>query len=236
MKIPIKIVPERLKDTIIEIRYKADLPFEYRLGLSYKVLTDLNLRTAIPFKTHPVEIDPANFLVFDVPKNLFENEVLRLSITEDRLIFNSNGNYKGWNTYFGFIQKIFHALFEHNLISNVTWIGLRYVSEFEQIQIFEQLTWNFKYEWKGGKSKNTIFKTEWQEGTDRIIINLVNNAQREDFFYSLMDIDVNHALNVSENISESKVMDCLNRLHLREKEVFFGLMKPEFLSLLNPEY
>jgi uncharacterized protein (TIGR04255 family) len=236
MNIPEKIEPERLKDTLIEIRYKSEVPFEYRLGLCHSVLMKLNLNPSKPFNAHTIELDPSNLLMFDTPKNIFENETLRLKVSDDRLVFNSNGVYQGWSEFSRSVQHILAKLMEESLLGKFYWIGLRYVSEFENIQIFDKLIWDFQYIWQDKKNINTIFRTEWMEEQDRIIVNLLDNAQRENDYYSIMDIDVNCVLNESEIYPLESVFEHLNRLHTKEKSVFFGLMKPDFLASLNPSY
>jgi uncharacterized protein (TIGR04255 family) len=190
MNIPKKIEPERLKDTIVEVRYKSEVPFEYRLGFCHQVLKLLNVNPILPFNSRSIELDPTNFLTLDYPKNLFEDSTIRLRIKDDRLIFNTNGTYSGWRNFSQSIQNIVKKLFSEGLLGEFNWVGLRYVSEFENIQIFEKLIWGFQYDWNSVKSVNTSFRTEWLDESDHVIVNLVNNAQRESDFYSLMDNNI----------------------------------------------
>lgn len=49
-----------------------------------------------------------------------------------------------------------------------------------------------------------------------------------------MDIDV-----IRENLTITTLHELLAVVednHTKEKEIFFGMMKPEYLALLNPEY
>jgi len=236
MKIPKKIEPERLKDTIVEVRYKSEVPFEYRLGLCHRVLKLLNVNPILPFNSHSIELDPTNFLTVDYPKNLFEDSTIRLRIMDDRLIFNSNGTYCGWKDFSQSIQNIVKNLYFEGLLGEFNWVGLRYVSEFEKIQVFEKLIWGFQYDWHSVKSVNTSFRTEWLDESDHVIVNLVNNAQRESDFYSLVDIDINYAIGLQPSTPVETLFEHIERLHDKEKTVFFGLMKPDFLESLNPIY
>jgi len=236
MNIPKKIDPERLKDTIVEIRFKSEVPFEYRLGFCYEVLKSMGVIPMPPFNAHSIELDPANFFTLDYPKNLFEDDAIRLRITDDRLIFNTNGRYCGWKDFGQSIQNIVKKLFSEGLLGEFNWVGLRYVSEFEKIQIFEKLIWDFQFDWQGVKSINTTFRTEWVDESDHVIVNLVNNVQRESDFYSLMDIDINYAIELQSSTPVETLFEHIERLHVKEKTVFFGLMKPAFLELLNPIY
>jgi uncharacterized protein (TIGR04255 family) len=232
MVLPLKIEPERLKDTLIEIRYQSEQIFEYRLGLFHKVLTEHGLTPSFPFNAHSLELNPT----VDSPINIFKNDVLRFSVYNDRLVFNSNNTYQGWAVYGSQVKKLIELLLENNLLGNIHWIGLRYVSEFANIQIFDQLIWNFQYQWSDETAAvNTIFRTEWLDGNLRIIVNLVNNAVREEQRYSLMDVDVNLAMHI-ESLTLLQLNEYLDGFHAKEKEIFFGLMKPDFLTSLNPTY
>lgn len=234
-KLPIKINPERLKDTLVEIRYQSDIPFEYRLGLCHKVLMENGFRIFEPISPNPADTDILNFFLVKPQRNVFADDTARFYFEEDKIVFNSNGTYQGWAKLSGTIRRCIEILFKEGLAGPIRRIGLRYVSEFDSIQIFDQLKWKFEYSWKQQASINTSFRTEWIDDDDRIIVNLLNNVQREEDAFSLMDIDVNHTLNeVTSDISV--IFDLLNRLHEKEKQVFFGLMKNEFLESLNPTY
>ena len=41
MQIPKSIDPDFLKDTIVEIRYLSDLPYEVLIGIAYKILKNI---------------------------------------------------------------------------------------------------------------------------------------------------------------------------------------------------
>lgn len=233
MDLPKKITPERLKDTIVEFRYRSDIPFDYLHGLIYEALKP-DLEPASNFNTKDVVIDPSNLFVFGHRNDIFENQLLRLQVAEDRLIFNSNGEYQGWNRYWGGIRQVLAHLSPKNWLDHIYWVGLRYVSEFPDVQIFDQLIWKFEYKWGEAASFNTTFRTEWMDQEDRMTVNLVNNAQREGQPFSLMAVDVNH--NFTRGVHVGQALEVLERLHRKEKSIFFGIMRPDFLTSLNPSY
>jgi uncharacterized protein (TIGR04255 family) len=49
----------------------------------------------------------------------------------------------------------------------------------------------------------------------------------------LIDIDVSLD---KEHLQNSTITEALDSAHTIEKELFFGLLQPEFLNTLNPEY
>jgi uncharacterized protein (TIGR04255 family) len=235
--LPKKITPERLKDTIVEVRYSASAPFDILFGQMYLAIKDSFSRTPNDSRPALLPLDFSNFFKLEIAaaNNVFENDIIRLQLFDGRFVFNTNGAYQGWAVYFAEIKKIIKKLGEKGFLPNINWVGLRYVSEFEDVKIFENLKWKFDFSWKNAQSINTTFKTEWLDESDKMIVNLVNNAQRDqNKHFSLVDLDVNHAF--SEAINYQTVLKKIEKLHQKEKKLFFGLMKPDFLQSLNPTF
>jgi len=232
MEQPKKITPERLKDTIVELRYNTAISFEYIPGLVHEAVK--GVLSPVDIGRHQFSLDPAKSVFIGTRKGFLQNDIIRLQIEEGGLIFNSNGEYKGWSAFMGAIKTVMELIAQKDWLQGIHWVGLRYVSEFAEIQIFDKLIWDFQYQWGQASSLNTTFRTEWADEEDRIIVRLLNNGQREGDVYSLIDIDVNH--NFGETKAVAAAFDTIERLHTKEKDVFFGLMRPEFLTSLNPTY
>ncbi|NUQ24840.1 MAG: TIGR04255 family protein [Saprospiraceae bacterium] len=232
--LPTKISPERLRDTVIELKYDSDIPAEYILGLVYDAVEDV-LAPVNKQGSNELSFNPFSSIIINPRKDLFQNEFIRLQVIEGRLIFNSNGVYKGWIQYKEEIKKTLDLLSGKNLIKSINRIGLRYISEFSELQIFDKLIWNFHYTWKQSLNLNTSFRTEWEDNGDMIIVNLANSALPHGETFSIIDIDVNYKFQEPIALGET-VLDTIERLHHKEKEVFFGLMRRDFLLSLNPTY
>lgn len=235
-KLPIKISPKRLKDTIVEIRYQPNIPFEYRLGFFYKILTQNQFKVFTPHTPNFSEAGSSPFIRFESPKNIFSNNVLHVHLENERVVFNSNGEYSGWNVFSSHIENCLQSFLSEGLIMNIHRVGLRFISEFEDVQIFDQLKWQFDFPWEECTTVNTSFRTEWVDETDFVTVNLLNNVQRDTSSFSLMDVDIRHEADSNSVTHTDAIMNMLNRLHSKEKLVFFGLMKDEFLQSLNPTY
>jgi len=230
-KLPVKIEPERLKDTILELRYRSQVAYEYRLGWCHKLLS-----VYIPSSPNPLETNPAHFFLTVTPKHIFQNDVVRVYYEDGKIVFNSNGPYRGWKRYLETVLALTELLRREVLIGEIYWVGLRYISEFSEVQIFDQLIWQFDFPVANGQTINTSFRTEWVDESDHIVVNLLNNGQRGNTSFSLMDIDVNHNCQDAPIENKENLSDVLFRMHEKEKQVFFGLMKEEFLQSLNPTY
>jgi uncharacterized protein (TIGR04255 family) len=82
--------------------------------------------------------------------------------------------------------------------------------------------------------KNTIVRTEIEQGEFSSTLQVANNAIINGKLGSIIDIDTF----VTKNLDTffSKKTELINAGHLKEKELFYSLLKPEFLNTLNPTY
>ncbi len=239
-RIPKKIDDESLKDAVVEFRYVADLPPHLLWGILFQSLPEgfaLTPETKSPMllsfgKDAPIGIKSH--------ANTYVHNSIRLHITENALIFNIIGPYAGWTPYFEVIQKTIRALTGPGKIIACSRVGLRYISEFPNLKIFEKIGAKCKLErpgWEG--QRNTVFKTEIWSQENIIVINLANqvvrNPAQPDHFFSLVDIDVFHNFDTPEQNTEN-LLRRTDELHALEKTTFFGLLTDEFLTSLNPQY
>jgi uncharacterized protein (TIGR04255 family) len=84
----------------------------------------------------------------------------------------------------------------------------------------------------------TSFFTEFDQGTVHILLNIgnaagINGQPTKD---SLIDIDCIYNFNCKAGEFFLSYKEELKKAHLANKEVFFGLIKDDLLSSLNPEY
>ena len=250
MPLPKKISPERIRDAVVQLYFHADIPFEPLIGYLYAALLD----AGFSYTNRPVR--PNHFLqpgtqalpnTFDIvvaPQYFFFNDHIRVQVQDEgSLIFNCMNTYPGWAVYFGQIQQVLRLLLERKIIRNFHRVGLRYLSEFPNIDILENV--NFKVELKGLDEPMVSgnFRVEWAREPLRFIVNLASKLPIEPLvvpmegktnFTSLIDIDVIHQNFVEDN--PENLFSLIDQVHQNEKEQFFQLLKPEFLETLNPEY
>lgn len=239
MPVLAKITPDYLRDTIVEVRYEAELPYEILKGLLYKELVD-------DFQLLS-EINPLGVLHLGPQQQLklggssaldFTDEKIKIRVHEERIIFNSLDAYPGWKDYFPVIKRVLDRLNKAGYIKRFSRVGIRYISEFQNILIFDHLRMDLNFAFTGQHVQSTSVRTELIENGARVVLNLVNNAKRkppyqEDFF-SIIDIDV-----IGEPPQQANMEDFfehIDRLHSVEKDFFVRILKEEFLDTLNPEY
>lgn len=246
MEIPIKIEPDNLKQSIVNVKFDANIPIELIPGRFYEKLIAMGFSyipaptTALPFAaTHQnqrIEFASGG-------PGVFHNSKIKLQIVEPgHLIFTMFSSYIGWAEYFKNIGEVLKEFIGLNIVTNFKNIGLRYISEYlnqpvENI-ILGSFLWNIKGKGVGGVASH--YKTEFADKDRRIILNVASQAERINPStntierVSVIDIDIIRPL---KNIADLDLLKQeIDISHTLEKEYFFGMLRDEFVSSLNPIY
>jgi len=237
MKLPNKITPDNLIDTVVEIRYMLNVPFELVLGTFYTVLNDNfeYVPTSVPLSNSQNQI---NGLIIGAKPLWMANENFKIQITENSIIFNTINQYQGWNIYFEMIKNVLQKLMSVPAIHSFNRVGIRYICKYDSISLFTKLKGKVTLFSDDFEMDNATLRFEYFQSEKRIIVNLSNNIKIEhnssDDFYSLVDIDVISVLPNSTDIQ--LIHKTIDETHAKEKEIFFGLFHEDFIKTLNPEY
>jgi uncharacterized protein (TIGR04255 family) len=248
MKLPRKIYPDNLKDTIIEVRYTSKLPYQAIIGIFYSALIE-----KYTFTNRPIEKQQVAQLrtLPEIPKeitltlgsiNLFYNENIKIQLQPQSIIFNCFDKYIGWDDYKKEIQFVLDKIISTKSIDTFIRVGVRYITQYQETDLRNCVKFQFTFGMPEIKSNSYSFRTEFVMDEFRIILNLNNNIlslkQRRDIDttvtpISIIDIDVFQAIPVSD---QSDIFSYIEKTHLREKELFFNLLQEDFLNSLKPEY
>jgi len=251
MKIPKKISPDSIKDSVVEIRYSSKIPFEVAIGFFYKSLDDTynytnrpigigkqQLTNSIPSNLQQIGIQIAN-------RHLFYNEKIKIELLPNSIIFNCLDSYISWDIYQPEIEKTLSQITKAEIIENYTRVGLRYISEYPNLDLKDCLKFSFSFNMPEMKSKTYTFHSEFNQDNLKIILNLNNNiqiinsksaSQNELGISSVSNVDIDV---IMENIEEKSLESLLSKIeivHQKEKEIFFNLLTDKFLESLNPVY
>ncbi len=241
LQTPRKITPDNLKDALVVFKIVSDAPDEALPGLFYSLLKS-NFRE-IPRESNPDfwsfgGSDGVHFEKREIVQ--FTSGNVKIQVIDNVLSFNLIGPYPGWNAYFPCIKEVLKHGFEAGYIQGVERIGLRYISELAGLSIFSSLKQPLVFLFPGGEGLNNTFKSELF-GTDyTVVLNLADNIVRRSVElgaenFSLVDVDVFHQYSSPlQNID--LVLAETNRLHIIEKDVFFGILAPKFVQSRQPEY
>lgn len=177
------------------------------------------------------------------PTHVFFNDDIKVHLLENSLVFNCVQGYIGWKNYFLLIGKVLRELSEQGIITSFHRVGIRYTSEFANIDIWEHTKFAFTLYDRQTSFLNGNFNLSWFDEPHRIILNLGSKSEQRSLlnhevkkikFLSLIDVDVIHE---NFEIKDPKeYLDIIDKAHKKEKEIFFDLLKPEFLKTLKPEY
>lgn len=243
LKIPVKITPDRIRDSIVQIFFQADIPFEPLIGYCYSTLSTLGWRYA---NRSPMQ-EAQKGLVIELStgsQHFFIKDKVRLQLfPNNSLAFNCISGYIGWNEYGIKIKSVINSLIDTGHFKMFRRIGIRYISEFANIDILEKIKFQATLPSINGEIKSRTYRFIFEESNIakniQIASKLPVNAILQETnvtvnFVSLLDVDiVKKSLNIKD---AGGLWHEIDTLHTVEKQTFFGLLTEDFLQSLNPEY
>jgi uncharacterized protein (TIGR04255 family) len=249
MKLPKKISPDRIKDSIVEVRYAVDVPFEIAVGIFYQSLDDTYTYTNSPLgqQTFPASL-PANFsqeITLSLgTQSIFYNDKIKVQLKANSIIFNCLDRYISWKEYRHEIEKVLNQFAKAEVIKNFVRIGVRYISEYPKTDLQNCVKFSFTFGAPDIKSNTYAFSSDFLSDDFRIILNLKNklpvikqdSKEASSVITPVSIIDIDVILDKLDITDNSSLLANIDKVHLRQKELFFNLLKEEFLKTLNPEY
>lgn len=240
MTLPKQISPCPINQAVVEIRFNSSLPPDAIFGVvfnklkdSYKVadrLPILQLPEAVRNEDSNLLFQPHYKLMKDFYVLQVGPKVISLSITDQK--------YTTWESYYSEIQEVFERINEIGFVSKVSRVGLRYINFFKD-DIWENINISVKIISDENRSDEIFVRTVLDKGEYKVNLQTGNQLTLEENNQvigraSVIDIDT---FIQGENINFFKdIHSILEKGHLIEKEIFFGLLREEFLKSLNPEY
>lgn len=222
----IKLNPDLLRDSIVELRFQTHFPQEFLVGSVFKKLEDIGYNHKVPLKTPPN--------IFNIQmENIFSNGTVSLKFQPGRIVFNKTKNYPLWGVYFKEIEKVLNVINYESL--SINRVGIRYINEFQDTNIFNNLKDSLDINFSSYKTQSTNLKTEVLDKNFRIVINVGNGFIDNERSISLLDIDVISEIQV-ENQSLEDLLRKIDVCHSKEKEIFENLLNKDYLESLKPEY
>lgn len=242
MKIPKSIAPDRIKDAIIEINFESDYPNEVNLGVFFNVLKDDYKYTNRPLGTKQLSSNSINFnkeITLSLGGvSLFYNDKIKFQINNNSIAFNCIGDYILWENYSVEIEKVLKIIISTNIIKSFKRVGVRYISEYKKIDLKDSINFNFSFGFPDVVSNSYSFSSEFDLQNFKVVLNLNNNipiVEEENITpTSVIDIDV-IKMNLNINTFEH-LYQIINEAHSLEKDVFFKLIREDFLAKLDPKY
>lgn len=246
MKIPKQISPDNLKDTIVQVLFKPKVAPELILGAFHHYFKDTYDFYSSTSQKHEIQTSGKIAPSFEfVEEGYFLNktEEVKIKLSSKGIVFNTYKDYIGWDKYFPEIKSTIDKLFKDGLIESVQRVGIRYISQFNEVNLEESFNVKIDISLQGReymKRGNTQIRNEFIEENFKTILTLYhgylndNNQETKEALTSIIDIDTIQYL--SDTDKPDKVIDRIDKGHTKQKETFFSLLRPAFLETLNPEY
>lgn len=244
MNLPKKIHPDNLVETIVEIRMRplcapelwAGMVSSNPLFIGYNFLPIPQVNVCFSPEGRPDAKFPK---LFSDCAGVFVKDNIRFIMLRNCLTFNCNlGKYVGWDIYSAEIEQVMKAVQESGITKVFNRTGLRYISEYKDIPILDNIKGVIDVGEAGLGLNRQELKLSKIEENVKVFVSLTNLNKRKtpkgDYKSSLFDVNVYE--NFAESESISVVINSLNKVHQIEKETFFGLLKDDFVKSLNPEY
>lgn len=239
MKIPRKISPDNLRDTIVQVLFNTCLSQELILGEYNNALSNFFKFIGTPTKQQPAILSSNQKIVLEnVGRGYFldHSERVKIDVRPEGISFNCYKQYIGWDEYFGIISLTLKILYDKGWVSEINRIGLRYISEFENVSLTKSLNLHLEVSLPNKSLDNTQVRSEYVDEEFKAIVTLINGVPKpqSDAKVSIIDIDIIKLDN--EIISLNNLLNIIERAHFKQKTTFFSLLKSDFLDSLNPVY
>jgi uncharacterized protein (TIGR04255 family) len=235
-KLPIRISPCPIMEAVVELKFSSNLPKGAVFGVLYNSLKDTFGKVEqLPTSMLPPEVmenHPA--LKYRAHYKLTDG-VFKAQIGHNVIAFHSPSEYVGWDKFHRNLTSFFEKVKESGVVSNPENLLLRYLNFFE-VNIYEHIRFKIELMNQEHISDNLVMRTEIKNGDFIKVLQLANNVTVTGSFGQKTGslIDISCVYNKQDALQSFATI--IDKAHKMEKEVFFGLLKPEFLATLKPEY
>ncbi|WP_333878366.1 TIGR04255 family protein [Flavobacterium sp.] len=237
MRLPKSISPNPLFITTIEIRFLSSLT---KAELLQKmVLAFSDEFTNLEQSKIPEELKQQEKKFKYAADYMLSNDDYILSFATNSISFEHSSEYKYWETYSTFIKKSLEKIFKLGFIEKIERCGVRYGSILDGLTDPSIALIDLpKLEINGLQSEFGGFQSVFKTDTSNLFLQITPNAkiskQHEERRGLYIDIDSSYSKELEPN---QEVFDIIDKLHKDQKELFFGLLKEEFVvKNLNPQY
>lgn len=232
--LPERITPDGLKDTVVLVNFSTD----YNISkLEKTIVGALELSRPSAFERIPLgkrESNQINTNESNEPKYFYSDGCYKIVIEQNCVSFNCLHTYTGWNNYH---QFIYHILAMIAPMVHFDKAMLRYISimpnqsivdildgeiRLNQLKIFDGSIFSF----------NCSAFNEAEGLEARVIVRLTEKAKVQNGKASIRDIEVRGIC--KEDGSIDSIDQILNFLHGTQKDMFFRILKREYVDSLNP--
>ncbi len=233
MKIPKKLTPDPVLDSMIVVHIELATPFVLfasRLFHSFKENLDFFQNNS----GNNISITPQDkgfSAYFESNASFLANQEIKIQLTESKLVFNSNERYIGWDILSGYVQDVLKVVVEEELISKVSRVGLRFINQFEETDISSIVSSTTSYVPEcikiEGDTKFINHNLQFVDKNEqKVSLSLVSTKGERNV--CSIDVDI-----IKENFASANtdsIYQIIETLHDTEKKIFFNIVDATFLE------
>lgn len=232
-KIPKKITPDPIVNSVVEFRFQTPLEKD-------KIISTLHNLLSSDFPYFQDQLPQIVFPILKpeyVAKTTLRNKDFTVSFGTNVIIFGNAREYLGWPAFSKIVFHFSELLTSKGIMGKIDRVGLRYINFFKDVHVLStgtNLQINFENKADYNTGKNTQLRTEIQKGKYGFNLVLADNVGHNNALGSMLDID---AYLDNPNIGfSSELIKLVEEIHLEEKILFYGLLKQDFVDKFKPEY
>ena len=241
-KLPLELKHDTILEAIFELRFEPEPPNEAVFGVIYPIIVKKfqNLESiTLPLLQLPDAIRNSDPQFRYQPLNRLQGEGLSISIGPRVISFSVMKPYIGWSKWKSSLLDVLYNLSVEHLIKNVERTGLRYLNFVDQ-DIFPLINAEIRIINNMVKPVSTTVRTEIPEGEYIKALQLANKASINEKGQikqgSLIDIDIVRNKKIQSYDFKINLETILDKSHIMAKQLFFDILKNDFLNGLGPIY
>jgi uncharacterized protein (TIGR04255 family) len=238
VNLPKKIDPCPIVESIFEIRFSSSLPDDAIFGVLYNQLKEEYPK----FDQLPILQLPATIRANDPnlrynPHFKTQKENFILQVGPRSFSLSNVGEYVGWDKFSDKIFTTYEHIKNSGIIHKIERLSLRYINILNGVNIFDNSNFIISLK-KEAINRKTSITTEIPFDKGACVLKATSDAKAQlggpdgkAVIGSVIDID---AVVNTDNFKD--INQAIQYAHDIEKELFFNILKEEFIETLNPEY
>jgi len=237
-RLPARILPCPIIEAVLEIRFVTNHNWSVIPGLLYGQIQEKYPRIEALHLGQLSEnfIKTIPDLVYK-PLTSFVGEKFKIHLGPRVVSLIANREYPGWLAIYEELAWLMGILKSAKFIKEGERLGMRYIDFFEG-DIFPHLVIALESAGEPISGTEINFTTAFHRGAFGAKLILNNGASvlrdKSALMGSVFDLDLSLPATGFELFENG--LDRFEDAHKLNKEIFFGLLKPEFLATLSPEY
>lgn len=235
-------LPKRVRncpiiEAVLEVRFETGFDHDAVYGSVYSIVkSDWAKGVKLPITEIPQFLREADQTLKFSPHYRLTKENLLLQIGPSVISIVCKPPYVGSEVLFQEFNTVFDKLSKAEIFQRFIRVGVRYIDLFDN-NIFDGLKCSFTLCGIQTHPQRTHIRTVI-EGNDgfNLTLQLAGHVVTETPEQTGFVFDVDTACELEKSPSIEEVKQLLKSAHIQQKQLFFGLLKPEMLAMMEPEY